>query len=260
MDDNQTNLVVLGKLLAAWNIESDRAHHGLEALDLLSAAARGGAQYDFAILDLGMPEMDGLKLATRIQEMGLRSLPLILLTSYVERCYREEAARIGFAAYLTKPVRRTQLCEALIQALGMPGTSASVRGEQPARIAPSRGCVLVVEDNKVNRLLASRLLEKLGYTCDLAENGLEALEQMSRRNYDAVCMDCQMPVMDGFEATAEIRRREAELGHVHVIAMTANAMTGDRERCIAAGMDDYVPKPVILEDLRAALARIPVRA
>ncbi|HEV3497711.1 MAG TPA: response regulator, partial [Actinomycetes bacterium] len=182
------------------------------------------------------------------------SVRLLMLTSVPLEA--EVVADAGFSARLTKPARRSQLYDALLRATAPPGQvplppAASV----PPPVVPTKGRLLVVEDNAINQAVAKGLAAKLGYATDLAGNGIEALEALRRRHYDAVLMDCQMPEMDGFEATAEIRRQEAAAGRVPIIAMTAGALAEDRERCLAAGMDDYVAKPVKGRDLDAVLTR-----
>jgi CheY-like chemotaxis protein/HPt (histidine-containing phosphotransfer) domain-containing protein len=204
--------------------------------------------------------MDGLALGRAIKEHpSLAGVRLVLLTSFGQRGHGAEAARIGMAAYLTKPVDEADLYDCLVEVLGE-GTRAkgthlvtrhSLRELRP-RVAAR---VLVAEDNEVNQKVAVRILEKLGYTVEVAEDGLAALDACARTRYDAVLMDGQMPGMDGYEVTRRIRAQERAGERLPVIAMTASAMKGDRERCLEAGMDDYVTKPVTPETLEAALRR-----
>jgi CheY-like chemotaxis protein len=201
--------------------------------------------------------MDGLELAEAITaDPALAATRLIMLSSVSQRGHGTAAQRAGIAAMLTKPVRQSSLFSCLLSvfaATGHPAPSSPAArpwGEAPA---PLHARVLVVEDNVINQKVAVRLLEKLGCRVDVAANGLEAVELLAELAYDVVFMDCQMPEMDGFEATRVIRQREAFSGlHVPIIAMTANAMQGDAEQCLAAGMDDYLSKPVTLEALATA--------
>ena len=273
VDDNDTNRKILHEQVISWGMTNGMAVDGQSALAMLSEAAECGESYDLALLDLDMPEMDGMELAHKIKaDPAISSTKLILLTSSGLRGEAEQARRVGFAAYLTKPVRQSQLYDAIAIVMSMPldtatGESSESEEEQivtrynlkherdDAHARPSRGRVLVAEDNAVNQKVAVMMLERLGYRADVAANGEEAVESLSRIPYAAVLMDVQMPEMDGYEATAEIRRREeGERRHTPVIAMTANAMKGDREQALQAGMDDYIPKPVKLEELEAVLA------
>jgi CheY-like chemotaxis protein/HPt (histidine-containing phosphotransfer) domain-containing protein len=237
---------------------------------MLRAAAERGEHYDLAILDLNMPDMDGMELAHRIKtDPSISSTRLILLTSLGLRGEAEQARRVGFSAYLTKPVRQSRLYDAIATVMSFPeGQAASQEHEPPivtrhslkeaeARSGErfSRAHVLVAEDNAVNQKVAVRMLEKLGYRADVAADGLEALEALSRIAYAAVLMDVQMPEMDGYEATKEIREREGAARHTPIIAMTANALEGDRDKVLEAGMDDYIPKPVKPEEMEAVLQR-----
>jgi two-component system, sensor histidine kinase and response regulator len=222
------------------------------------------------IADLKMPQMDGMELAHRIKsEPSITSTGLILLTSVGLRGEAEQARRVGFSAYLTKPVRQSKLFDAIATVMSLhEGKVSSPEPEAPIVTRHSlkearahvreqlwRAHVLVAEDNPVNQKVAARMLERLGYRADVAANGLEALDALSRIPYAAVLMDLQMPEMDGYAATAEIRRREGDARHTPIIAMTANALEGDREKAIEAGMDEYIAKPVKAEELDATLKR-----
>ncbi|MGI8810566.1 MAG: response regulator [Acidimicrobiales bacterium] len=222
---------------------------------LFRSAAAKCEPYDLALLDMAMPRMDGLELAGIVSsDPRLSSVRLLLLSSVSIEA--EVAAEAGFVARLTKPVRLSSLYEAIENAV-MPVTpkDATTPSAPPRPAGGSRGTLLVVEDHAINQEVAKGILAKLGFGCDVAGDGIEALAALERRTYDAVLMDCNMPEMDGFEATVEIRRREAGLRHVPIIAMTAAAMVEDRQRCIAAGMDDYVSKPVKALDLEMVLNR-----
>ena len=254
--------------------QSATASDGYEALTLLKGAAARGEPFDVAILDLQMPRMNGLELAQKIKsDPQLTAIPLVLLTSMGMRGQAEEAKQVGIAAYLTKPVHRTDLYDCLTMIVDRPaqasldvlevGAASRPRDvlvtrhviKEAARAARAR--ILVAEDNIVNQKIAVVLLEKLGYRADVVANGLEAVDAVARIRYALVLMDCQMPEMDGWEATAMIRKEEGARGshRLPIIAITANAMPGDREKCQKAGMDDYLAKPVTLDKIRVLLAR-----
>jgi two-component system sensor histidine kinase/response regulator len=237
-------------------------------LRLLNAAAAAGSPYDLAMLDLMMPEMDGFDLARTIKATpDIARVPLVLLTSFRERRHSDVAQEVGIAAYLTKPVRQAQLFDCLTSV--MSNAPASETANKPAlpwskqerRSTLQKGrsmsnrLILLAEDNIVNQKVAIRQLEKLGYRADAVANGCEALEALARIPYDLVLMDCQMPEMDGYEATAQIRSREGITKHTPIVAMTAHALAGDRAKCLAAGMDDYISKPVKTAELERVVER-----
>jgi len=267
VDDNPTNRELLDKLCAAWGLPHAMAESAEVALTTLRAAAASGAFFDLVILDHHMPHADGLALATAIRaDAALRRPPMILLTSRGERMTQAAMAPYGLAACELKPLHpeklRACLAGVLAAAAREPETTAHVVPlPSPAVVAKrSDVSILVVEDNPVNQKVAMLLLRNLGYAADLATNGREALEALRQKSYALILMDAQMPVMDGFEATNHIRIAQAagEPGFppwLRVVAMTANAMSGDREACLAAGMDDYLAKPVRPEALRALLAK-----
>ena len=260
VDDNETNRRILHKQLTSWGIGDGTAEDGPEALGMLRDAAQSGEPYDLILLDMQLPGMDGLELAREIKgDPSIASTRLILLSS-VGVDVGEEARQTGVEVILGKPVRQSQLYDALattVDASVEPPAAPQHEASSPAaEKTPARGDVLLVEDNPVNQLVAVKMLERLGYRVDVARNGLEALEALARKRYAAVLMDVQMPEMDGYEATAEIRRREeGSSRRIPIIAMTANAMEGDREKALEADMDDYVPKPVTRAVLEAALER-----
>jgi signal transduction histidine kinase/CheY-like chemotaxis protein len=268
VDDNATNRKILSHQLQSWGMIHVEADSGPQALELLKAAAVQGNAYDLALLDLTMPEMDGCELARHIKSDPLTSgVCLVLLTSAGTRG-DAKAAQAGIAASLTKPVRQSQLFDCLMTIISSesetpPAVDAlKVLPANPVR-APhdpeekrrSSKLILLAEDNIVNQKVAVRQLQKLGYRADVVANGHETLEALSRIPYDLVLMDCQMPGMDGYEATAQIRRREGADKHTPIVAMTAHALAGDREKSIAAGMDDHISKPVRSEDLAKVLER-----
>ncbi|MEO8450394.1 MAG: response regulator [Gemmatimonadota bacterium] len=267
VDDNEVNRRVLGEQLRRWGMVVDTAEGPADALIRLRAAGTGGQPFRAAILDFCMPEMHGLDLGRAVLADGsIPKLGLVLLTSAGQRGDAARAAEIGFAAYLMKPASPDALRRALATALGTPGIPSIGPGPQPAaRPARAGGArrILLAEDNVVNQKVAVRMLERLGCQVDVAANGLEAVALWRKLPYDLVFMDCQMPEMDGFDAVRAIRRAEGpDRRRTPVVALTANAMAEDRDRCLAAGMDDYVAKPVRVEDLNTVLNRfgIPVDA
>ncbi len=261
VDDNATNRTILEHNVRSWRMRPQSAEGSGQALELLRAAAQDGDPYPIAVLDYHMPDMDGIQLARAIKDDPLlASVRLVLLTSAGERGHARLARDAGIEAFLTKPVRVSALHEALAAAVGIQtaGTSqADASFVHPQADGDIRGPahVLVVEDNVVNQKVAARMLESLGHRVDIAANGLEALQALAEIPYDVVLMDCQMPEMDGYEATSEIRRLGGTQRDTPIIAMTAGAMRGDEEKARAAGMDDYVSKPVTRDQLAATLNR-----
>ena len=254
VDDNATNRRILEGQLAHWGMEVQTASGAIEALEVL-ARSRPGA-FDLAILDMQMPHLDGLELALRLQrDERWKDLPLLMLTSVGMKDAAEGARRAGIRACLSKPLRRAQLRTLLLRTLGHGVDEENRANTLERREAAAGRRILVAEDNPVNRKLILRVLEKLGYEAVLAGNGREALERLQAEAFDAVLMDCMMPEMDGYEATRAIRRLEGPEGRVPIIALTANAMAGDAEKCRVAGMDDYLSKPVRMEALAEALER-----
>jgi PAS domain S-box-containing protein len=254
VDDNATNRCILARQAESWGILARDTPHPAEALEWI----RRGDPFDLAILDMQMPEMDGVTLAEEIRRhRDARALPLMMLTSLGPR--DEARRRVEFAAYLTKPIKPARLYDALMTVFGAAPTGVQAAApreepaEQPTERMPLR--ILVAEDNAVNQQLALLLLKKIGYRADVTANGLEALEALDREHYDVVLMDVQMPEMDGLEATRHIHRRWPQGPRPHVIAVTANARQEEREACLAAGMDDYLSKPIRMEELAAALSR-----
>ncbi len=297
VDDNESNRLILHHLVSGWGMIDDLAEDADSALRRISEAKKRGTPYDLAVLDVIMPGKDGLQLAREIQYhpdgAGIR---LVVMTSMLQRGHAEQARRAGAMGYLPKPVRHDELRDCLRTVLGL-AENHQTKESQTLSIVPQlvtrhmvaeniqHRRVLVVEDNIVNQKLAVRMVEKLGYQPDVVDNGQEALTALKQVEYAAVLMDCQMPVMDGFEATRLIRERETSdtvsssgvqvsgsgsdnpgsqhetcnsklktRRHIPIIAVTANAMQGDRERCLASGMDDYLSKPIKLDELRTALA------
>ncbi|GAB3546668.1 hypothetical protein GCM10027343_24790 [Noviherbaspirillum agri] len=255
VDDNSTNRRILVKQALLWGMVPSAAASAIEALDLV----RHGHAFDVGILDMSMPEMDGLGLAIEIRKYrDAQALPLIMLTSVAHRPRDTKMSNARFAAYLNKPIKPTALFDALLHSMRiepLEATAPRLRIES-GKLAESLPLnILVAEDNTVNQKVVQQLLAHLGYRADVVANGIEVLDALERQNYDVVLMDVQMPEMDGLEATRRLRARYGSASP-RVIAMTANAMPGDREKCIEAGMDSYVSKPVELEDVRNVLLAV----
>ncbi|MBT8342648.1 MAG: response regulator [Desulfatitalea sp.] len=262
VDDNQTNLDILGGYLAAWGCAYDMASSGKVGLSLMHAVAKVNAPFDAVIVDMMMPGMDGAELGRRIKnDPSISDVKMVMLTSMGLRGDAPKMKQIGFDAYLNKPVRRSELFNALIFAFGQKAkketdnkfslhTKHSLLERERQNLN-----VLIVEDNRINQKLLAKLVEKFGFKVDAAPNGKVALEMLQASDFDVVLMDLQMPVMDGLEATRRIRDPNTPVRNhqIPIIALTANAMKGDREMCINAGMNDYVPKPVHPQELLNAI-------
>jgi CheY-like chemotaxis protein len=272
IDDNATNRKVIPHYLAGWGVRCSLSSGASEAIDILRAAADAGECFDLVLLDFQMPEMDGGTLAGAIHaEHRLAHIPMILLTSMDRRRSREELAAVGIVDVLTKPIRQHELLESVLR-IKTPAAGFSLAEPEPLAGAAERSevagaksvetesaaqralRVLVAEDNPVNQRLTCLQLRKIGFAADIAANGFEVLEALERGNYDVILMDCQMPELDGYETTRRIRE-SGRHASIRIIAMTANAMQGDRDKCLAIGMDDYLSKPTRVGDLRAALNR-----
>jgi len=259
VDDNATNRRILVELARRWEMTPRMAEHAARAMEMARQAVSAGEPYDLVLSDVHMPEMDGFELATRFTEDADMGRPLVMLLTSAGR--PGDGARVrelGLAGYMLKPILPGELQEAIREALGSwRRVSSSDEDESPQRAAAGVQLrILLAEDNRVNQMLAVALLAKKGHHVDVAINGKEAVQQLEAGEYDLVLMDVQMPEMDGLEATRVIR--EAEQGterHIPIVAMTAHAMKGDRERCLEAGMDDYVSKPIDPAELYAALRR-----
>jgi PAS domain S-box-containing protein len=261
IDDNATNRMILLKMLKGFGCRVATAASGAEGLEMLRRAAHSGDAYRVVLLDMQMPEMDGEETARAIKaDPNTSDAKIVILTSMGHRGDASRFEQIGCSGYLLKPIKQQQLYGALLAVLGKESTA-----ERPSRIVTrhtlsehSRQAMrlLLAEDNPINRKLAVTLLQKANYRVDTVENGLQALETLQREHYSLVLMDVQMPEMDGFEATERIRQLEGAGRRTPIIAMTAHAMKGDRERCLAAGMDDYVSKPLQPDELFAAIERM----
>ncbi|MGY2873923.1 two-component system, sensor histidine kinase and response regulator [Marmoricola sp. URHA0025 HA25] len=254
VDDNATNRTILHDQLHHWEMSVDVVDGAGPAMERLREASLAGRPYDVGLLDLCMPDVDGLDLARRIQaEPTLAGVPLVLMTSG-PTVTDAEARAASISAALTKPVLMSRLRRTLERVVADRAPDEPVAVPDPTSVG-SRGTVLVVDDGEVNQLVAAGLLTHLGYTPEMAGDGRQAVELLGRRSFDAILMDVQMPVMDGYDATREIRRLEGGGRRTPIIAMTATVTDGERERCLAAGMDDYLAKPIEKKVVLAMLER-----
>lgn len=267
VDDNETNRRILTRQLEIWGAQWDEAEDAAIARKVCRHAQSLGLPFDLILLDYHMPGEDGIELAASIRDASFPhpDVPMMLLSSVTLGDLRDRMEAVRIDARLQKPIDLRQLRERIGVVLGTPITDASARAEArttggPVASAPVKPgtCVLVVDDNEVNRKLARVQLKKLGYQVGIAKNGLEAVAaaQDDAQHYDAILMDCQMPEMDGFEATHVIRNLDHPIASIPIIAMTANAMRGDRERCLRSGMDGYLAKPVDIDELGRSLAEL----
>jgi PAS domain S-box-containing protein len=262
VDDNETSRHFLHQQIMAWGLTNGCAGTGEEALAMLHQSVAEKAPYSVAIIDMQMPGMDGLALARKINAAPLLSeTRLIILTPFGKSIPTDELKTVRIGACCIKPVRQSALLDCLLQVLTRRPSSADETGRSELFIrstsclSPQRELVLLAEDNLVNQKVALGHLDSLGYHVDVAANGIEVLNALQGKRYGIILMDCQMPDLDGYEVTKEIRRREGRGDHTWIIAMTANAMISDREKCLTAGMDDYISKPIRRVELKAALER-----
>ncbi|MBC7691762.1 MAG: response regulator [Methylotenera sp.] len=262
VDDDYPAGEIAEKYLGRWGMKSTQVKSGADALALLQVEHNALRPFDLVLIDKRMPEMNGFELAAAIQaDPRFKGIRMILVTAYDRISQSEGALHAGFSAYLTKPIKQSELYDKIAETMGR----ATVPAISPEKLLADSGDpgsagdrshfrVLIAEDNQINQLLALTLLKNLGYSAHAVANGREAIEAMLQTSYDLVLMDCQMPEMDGFEATRKIRAQESGQ-RTPIIALTANAMQEDKERCLTAGMDDYISKPVKKETLRLALER-----
>jgi CheY-like chemotaxis protein len=265
VDDSATTRSVLRRYLTAWQASTHEASSAAEALAEMRRAAHSGEPWQLAIVDVRMPETDGRELAKAIRNDALLGqTPLVLLATLEDLRDGDLTRKFGAVTCLVKPVKRAQLLDCVASILAQQTPQSADRGEppqpppQPSGVKrPETGRILVAEDNPVNQLVLLQLLARLGYSADAVANGKEAVEAVCRGGYDLVLMDCQMPEMDGFEATARIRETEkqARLPRTPIIAVTAHALADDRDKCLKAGMDDYLSKPVAPNLLAEVLKR-----
>ena len=254
VDDNATNRTILKMQTAKWGMTSRDTASPNEAIQWI----QNGEAFDVAVLDMHMPEMDGVELAKRLRGAG-RSFPLVLFSSLGRREAGE--AESLFAAFLAKPIKQSHLFDTLAGLFSDVKPREVKPASERVKLDPELAArhplrILLAEDNAVNQKLALRLLEQMGYRADVAGNGIEAIEAVERQPYDVILMDVQMPEMDGLEASRQITSRWPRGQRPQIIAMTANALQGDREACLEAGMDDYVSKPIRVDELVAALSKV----
>ena len=258
VDDNYTNRKLLQELFDHWGIANQQVDSGANALQKLSDAAIAGEAFSTAIIDMQMPEMDGAELAQLIQQQdNIPDTKLVLLTSQAHRGDAKKMQQIGLNAFLTKPVNQSDLYNALLQVSSLDDDPRLITRHTAHERQTFNAKILIVEDNVTNQLVAKGMLEELGIEVDIAVDGQEAIKALSQQHYNLVFMDCQMPVMDGFEATRVIRdlNSKVQQHNINVIAMTANVMADDKKRCLDAGMDDFIAKPVNPSALQAMLSK-----
>jgi two-component system, sensor histidine kinase and response regulator len=263
VDEDQSNRILLLQQVSAWDMIGAQTGSGEQALDMLKAAARK-VPFDLVVVDL----IEGFGLARRIKsDPNISSVKIVLLPSLGQHMHAEFAREVGIAAYMQKPVRPSELYNCLLEVVVEaaangelseavePTSSQSVSFDGRGKAVASNTRILVVEDNALNMEIVLDQLVSLGYTADSASNGIEAVEAIKVQKYDIVLMDRDMPEMDGVEATAEIRALDGDSSHTVIIALTANAIKGEREKCLAAGMDDYLSKPLKIEALSRMLEK-----
>jgi signal transduction histidine kinase/CheY-like chemotaxis protein len=255
VDDNTTNRRILVDMTQRWAMRAVCAQTGSAALETMRAASAAGNPFRLAIIDGHMPAMDGFELAEQIRrEPQLSSAIIMMLTSGGQHGDAARCRKLDIAAYLLKPVGKSELRSAILTAINRDKASAAVVTPHPVRKGSGRARILLAEDNRVNQALATRLLEKMGHSVTVVNNGAEAVMLVKEQPFDLVFMDVQMPDMDGLTATAQIRKWEVTTGnHVPIVAMTAHAMKGDRERCLNAGMDGYIAKPISSKEVEEAI-------
>ena len=278
VDDNATNRKILSYQLASWGVTHDSAQDGFEGLSMVESAIDSAQPYGIAIVDMQMPGMDGLQLVETLRKNSkLADIKIIIITSSGERLPKKQQREMGISACLFKPYRQSMLYDCLVEtSFESPSNNApdavpvaiettAEKRKTPSEIAAPALSILIAEDNPINQKLALLMLDKMGFSADVAGNGLEVLDAVKNKEYDVILMDCQMPEMDGFSATRSLRVEEEARGvagsqqAIQIIAMTANAMRGDREKCLDSGMDDYLSKPIrksgLLEALQNAAAK-----
>jgi two-component system, sensor histidine kinase and response regulator len=267
VDDNETNRIILVEMLGRWGMQVATAKDAREALEILARSGNRAPRFSAVISDLQMPDMDGFEFVENIRKSDqFGQIPVLMLSSSAQQGEHERCRKLGISAYLAKPIQPSELLDAILSALSLhasgPSNAQHKTQNETQEVLPQGNWrqgmkVLLAEDNAVNRTLATRLLQKHGHTVVVVENGRQALDALEREAVDLVLMDVQMPEMDGLEATAAIREKEKKTGdHLPIIALAAHAMKGDREKCLAAGTDDYLTKPIRTADLFAAVERM----
>ncbi len=260
VDDNATNRMILNEMFLNWGMLPTQAESGELALAELHSAYAKGEPFGLIVSDVNMPEMSGYEFIEQVRgDLNVVRTPVVVLTSGGRQGDSELAEQLGVAERLMKPVKQSELFNAVVRSLGVsaPETVTSLKSGDSGKVDLGTLRILLVEDNSINQKLAVGLLEKEGHTVTVANDGLEALRLIESETFDVVLMDVQMPTLDGFETTERIRQQESATGgHLPIIAMTAHAMKGDRQKCLAAGMDEYVPKPIRITRLREVLLKV----
>jgi len=260
VDDNETNCKILTYQLTAWQMRVDAVQCSSDAIAILRAAAAEDDRYELAILDMQMPDLDGEMLGTQIKaDPNLKDIKLVMLTSLNQQGGISRVKELGFEFYLVKPVKQSRLLDVLMEVVSLDDKREATpldlsKNFDTTTKKTSKLKILIAEDSPINQKVALHQLRSFGYDADVAGNGREVLNLLERIHYDIILMDCQMPEMDGYEATTAIRQLDSEKSKIAIVAMTANAMKEDRDRCIACGMDDYLSKPIRKEDLARKLA------
>ena len=256
VDDNTTNRKILEHQLEGWGIQYDSAANGDDAISLYSQSLEHGHPYKLILLDMIMPNMDGIEVATLIQaRSNSHQAKIIMLTSGSIAGQLDQANRTGIDFYLNKPIRQTVLYDTIVSAINQQDSAKAqnINTQQTSKSRTEK--ILIAEDNKINQKVIKGILTKLGFDPVTVDNGHQAVHEFMKNDYDLVFMDCQMPEMDGFQATSAIRQYENNNSHCAIVALTANALVGDRENCIEAGMDDYLAKPIKLNELEMILEK-----
>ena len=263
VDDNATNRLVFQEMTSSWGFVPSEAADAKEALAKIREAFDSGDPFRVILLDAQMPEMDGFQMAKEVKAGPYgEGVAIIMLTSMGLKGDAARCQELGISAYLHKPIKQSELLDGIVMALGQPriGTTTVIT-RFTIQDARKRLKVLLAEDNPVNQKLAMRILEKRGHHVVAVSNGREAVEKYEKGYFDLVLMDVQMPEVDGFEATQRIRKIEKQKGgHIPIVAMTAHAMKGDREKCLAAGMDEYVPKPIKTQELHNVIENLALKS
>jgi CheY-like chemotaxis protein len=263
VDDSATNCKILNYQLSSWQMQVETVNHASDALVSLRQALQMGQPYDIAILDMQLPDMDGEMLGRQIKDDDqLKQTKLIIMMSSLQQKGTiQRLQELGFSAYLTKPVKQSRLKDCLMEVISSQGTRLVTEYQRRKPLSPSRAIassklkILLAEDSPINQKVAINQLKNLGYEADVAANGIEVLEAIARIEYDLILMDCQMPELDGYETTRQIRLLDCASREIVIVAMTANVMKEDRERCLNVGMNDYLSKPIRKEDLGDKLAQ-----
>jgi two-component system, sensor histidine kinase and response regulator len=259
VDDNETNRHILGAMLGAWRMDVELVDSGELVEGMLQNAQHGNAPFRLVVLDAMMPVVDGFEVARRVKQNFGEAAPIVMmLSSGGLNSSAEQCRRLGITRYVMKPVSRNDLLDAVLRSLGHERPKPVMFSHDGYAESGNRTLsILVAEDNRVNQRVVEGILRKAGHSVSLAADGLEALEAWRRRHFDLILMDVQMPRMDGFEATRQVREHEKHTGtHIPIVALTAHALKGDRERCIEAGMDEYVTKPVSRTSLGEAIQAV----